>query len=126
MDDEQREEQGEIAFDIAVNTFQTADNLRDMGFGEAGDVLERQAQWAADEARRLGYAPEPTPPEPPLPGEQTSMGPITKGEWDRSVEHTKEWEDIKDRLGEGPDVHLDPNVTTEPIPRGSPPPRIFK
>jgi hypothetical protein len=56
---------------------------------------------------------------------QTSMGPITKDEERRANEHTKEWEDIKRRLGEGPDVHLDPNVPKTPIPGGSPPPKIF-
>lgn len=140
MDDEQREQEGEIAFDIAVNTLQTADNLRDMGFGEAGDVFERNALLAAQQALESGYTPEPgappadpfevlrhpLPPLPtPIPGEQTSMGPITKDEERRAIEHTKEWEDIKDRLGEGPDVHLDPSEP-QVLPGGQRFPPIFK
>jgi hypothetical protein len=135
MGDEERKQEGEIAFDIAVNTFQTADNLRDMGFAEAGDVFEHQAQWAEQQARELGHqsdlnaqqqaeleAREPslpkldmTLPVDPIiydddhPRPQT-MNPISPDERRRSIEHGEWVEETRRHFGETPhhEPHIDP------------------
>lgn len=50
LDDQQAAQERSEAHDMyrtAGNLGTTADNLRTMGFGEAGDVLEKTADWAA-------------------------------------------------------------------------------
>jgi hypothetical protein len=104
-----------------IGEFDARSGTPDRHFGSG---IPKDDVQAYEEGRRdawgLHLDPNAVPTTP-----QTSMGPITKDEERRAIEHTKEWEDIKSRLGEGPDVHLDPNVPREPIPEGSPPPPIF-
>jgi hypothetical protein len=71
------DDHGKTDMKIAINTMETADNLRKMGYDEAGDVMEKEAGWAARQALQHGYVDEPKPPPEAMPGMQTTIGPYT-------------------------------------------------
>ena len=83
--------EAEMDMHIAVNTFETAGNLRKMGYDGAADELEKAGAVAAQQAAREGYH-EPPPSEPDIPPgwEQkgrgqapepaTTMGPAPEGQ----------------------------------------------
>jgi hypothetical protein len=109
LDDKEREEQGKVDFDIAVSTFEMADDFKQLGFDQAGDALDQEARKFANEAHQLGYTPPPTPPPMPLPGEQTSMGPISKHDEERAIQHGKDVESVRKSLDDHPEPHTDPD-----------------
>ncbi len=93
MSDEQPKKsnpEADMSMHIAVNTFETAANLRKMGYDGAADELEKAGTAAAQQAAREGYVePEPQQPYIPPGWEQkgrgqapepaTTMGPRSSG-----------------------------------------------
>jgi hypothetical protein len=82
--------EAETDMHIAINSYETAANLRKMGFDGAADELEKAGAVAAQQAIREGYQePPPQPPYIPPGWEQkgrnmppepaTTMGPAPEG-----------------------------------------------